>query len=74
MTLVVLLFSTKQFFEVIDHVSSFTCLQSCLLNKRAENAKGQKKIQNTFHSRIICLKFVLGNLQKEFLVAYYQNH
>ena len=31
MTLVALLFSTKHFFDIIDHVS---CYRSCLLNKR----------------------------------------
>ena len=71
MTLVALLFSTKYFFDAIDHVSSFTCYRSCLLNKRRKRKKTEKITQNTFIVVLSVFKFVLANLQKECLITHY---
>ena len=51
----------------MDHVSSFTCHRSCLLNKRRKRKKTDKNIRNTVVAVLSVLKFVLGNIQRECL-------
>ena len=66
--------STKQFFDVIDHFSSFTCYRSCLLNKSRKrrslcsNLGGIDPLDpgHLNFRQVCCLTFGMRNQTSEF--------